>query len=134
MDFFFSFKQAEKHFKDALTRVKKIKSDIIPKQWQGLLNNLGHTCRKLKKYDEALDFHHQALLLAPQSASTYSAIAFVHALMGHTDEAVDWFHKALGLRSDDSFCTTMLNYVIEQLAEERPPYPGIKFRSSWYFE
>ncbi|XP_044262196.1 cell division cycle protein 16 homolog [Tribolium madens] len=121
-----NFKDAEKHFKDALARIRKVKSnpDIIPKRWQGLLNNLGHTCRKLKKYEEALDFHHQALLLAPQSASTYSAIAFVHALMGHTEDAVDWFHKALGLRIDDSFCTTMLNYVIEQLAEEKPPYPG----------
>lgn len=88
------------------------------------MNNLGHTCRKLKKYDEALEFHHQALLLSPQSASTYSAIAFNHALVGHTEEAVDWFHKALGLRNDDSFCTTMLNYVIEQLTEEKPPYPG----------
>ncbi|CAH1379766.1 unnamed protein product [Tenebrio molitor] len=118
-----NFKAAEKHFRDALARVKKIKSDLIPKRWESLLNNLGHTCRKLKKYDEALEFHHQALLLSPQSASTYSAIAFNHALVGHTEEAVDWFHKALGLRNDDSFCTTMLNYVIEQLTEEKPPYP-----------
>lgn len=66
----------------------------------------------------------QALKLVPQSANTYSAIGYVHALMGHTEEAVEWFHKALGLKRDDTFSTTMLNYVIEQLAVEQPPFPG----------
>lgn len=66
----------------------------------------------------------QALILSPQSASIYSAIAFVHALMGHIEESVEWFHKALGLRRDDTFSTTMLNYVIQQLSEDQPPFPG----------
>lgn len=66
----------------------------------------------------------QALLLNPQSAGTYSAIAYVHVLMGHYEDAVDWFHKALGLKRDDTFSTTMLNYVIDQLTEEQPPYSG----------
>lgn len=37
---------------------------------------------------------------------------------------MDWFHKALGLRRDDTFSTTMLNYVIQQLSEDQLPYPG----------
>ncbi|KAG5887178.1 hypothetical protein JTB14_028981 [Gonioctena quinquepunctata] len=117
------FEAAEMSFKDALRRVKKIKKGIVPQRWAPLLNNLGHTCRKLKKYGEALEFHNQALLLTPQSASTYSALAYVQVLMGNYDEAVEWFHKALGLKRDDTFSTTMLNYVIEQLTEEKPPYP-----------
>jgi hypothetical protein len=51
-------------------------------------------------------------------------MGFVHALIGNTDEAVDAFHKALGLRRDDTFSTTMLSYVIEQLAEDTPPFEG----------
>lgn len=120
----FSYESAEMHFRTALDRLTTIKRGILPQCWEPLLNNLGHTCRKLKKLDEALEFHNQALLLSPQSARTYSAIGFVHVLKGHTDEAVDWFHRALGLKRDDTFSTTMLNYVIEQLAEEKPPYPG----------
>ena len=46
--------------------MKKIQSGlqdvIIPNKWESLLNNLGHTCRKLKKYEEALDYHQQVLL------------------------------------------------------------------------
>lgn len=44
--------------------------------------------------------------------------------MGHTEDAVHWFHKALGLRRDDTFSTTMLNYVIDQLSVEQIPFPG----------
>ncbi|XP_030754617.1 cell division cycle protein 16 homolog isoform X2 [Sitophilus oryzae] len=114
------FESAEKHFNEALEKINKIKKGPIPPTWAPLLNNLGHTCRKLKKYEEALDFHSQALLLQPQSASTFSAIAYVHVLMENYDEAVDWFHKALGLKRDDTFSTTMLNYVIEQWADRQP--------------
>lgn len=67
----------------------------------------------------------QALVLNPLNPSTYSAIGFIHALMGNTQEAVDAFHKALGLRRDDTFTTTMLGYVMEQLIDESPPFPGI---------
>uniref|UniRef100_A0A2K5DPI1 Cell division cycle 16 n=1 Tax=Aotus nancymaae TaxID=37293 RepID=A0A2K5DPI1_AOTNA len=61
-------------------------------KWEPLLNNLGHVCRKLKKYAEALDYHRQALVLIPQNASTYSAIGYIHSLMGNFENAVDYFH------------------------------------------
>lgn len=64
----------------------------------------------------------QALILHSQSPSTYAGIAYVHALMGNLQESVDWFHKALSLRRDDTFSSTMLNYVIEQLCEHDEPY------------
>jgi tetratricopeptide (TPR) repeat protein len=46
-----------------------------------------------RKYEEALEFHQQAELLCPQNPSTYSAIAYCHALMGNYASAVDCFHK-----------------------------------------
>lgn len=108
--------------------MKSIQGDlrnvILPSKWEALLNNLGHTCRKMKKYDEALEYHQQALVLDPLNPSTYSSIGFIHALMGNIQEAVDAFHRALGLRKDDTFTATMLGYVMEQLIDEAPPYPG----------
>jgi hypothetical protein len=56
------------------------------------------------------------------SASTYSAIGYVQSLQGDLVEAVEAFHKALSLRRDDTFSTTMLNFVIEQLMVESPPF------------
>jgi anaphase-promoting complex subunit 6 len=52
-----------------------------------LFNNLGHTSRKLGKFDDALRYHRKALVLQPQSASTISAIAYIHALKGDLIEA-----------------------------------------------
>jgi anaphase-promoting complex subunit 6 len=45
-------------------------------------------------------------------------------LQGNLYEAVESFHKALGIRRDDTFSTTMLNNVIEQLMLEEPPFQG----------
>lgn len=119
------YKTAERQFKEAMRRIQGgLKDVILPSKWEALLNNLGHTCRKMKKYEEALEYHQQALMLNPLNASTYAAVGFIHALMGNTQEAVDAFHRALGLRRDDTFTTTMLTYVMEQLIEESPPYPG----------
>ncbi|XP_076672851.1 cell division cycle protein 16 [Andrena cerasifolii] len=118
------YKTAERQFKEAMKRIQGgLKDIILPNKWEALLNNLGHTCRKMKKYEEALEYHRQALVLNVLNPSTYSAIGFIHALMGSTQEAVDAFHRALGLRRDDTFTTTMLTYVMEQLIEESPPYP-----------
>ena len=95
---------------------------MLSSKWESLLNNLGHTARKLKKYPESLSYHQQALVLIPMSASTYSAIGYVQALQGDLVEAVEAFHKALSLRRDDTFSTNMLNNVIEQLMIESPPF------------
>lgn len=104
--------------------MKKVKRGPIPSMWAPLLNNLGHVCRKGKKFTEALKFHKEALILDSRNASTTSAIAYVHVLMENFDEAVDWFQKALSLKRDDTFSTTMLNYVIEQWVDEKVPYLG----------
>ena len=37
-------------------------------------------------------------------------------------EAVESFHKALSLKRDDAFSTTMLNNVVEHLVDEIEPY------------
>lgn len=113
---------AEQHFTAALERIKAVNGELIPSRWEPLYNNLGHTYRKLRKYEEALRMHQEALLLSPMNASTYAAMAFVNALLGNTSEAVDLFHKALGIRRDHTFSTTMLGYLLEQLMVETPPF------------
>jgi hypothetical protein len=47
-------------------------------------------------------------------------------LQGDLFEAVESFHKALGIRRDDTFSTTMLNNVIEQLMVDEAPFQGNK--------
>ncbi|KRT80057.1 Tetratricopeptide repeat-containing protein, partial [Oryctes borbonicus] len=116
---------AEKHFREAIKIVKSNNyHTLLPERWAPLLNNLGHALRKQRKHQEALEYHEEALALCPQIAATYSAIAYIHSLTGNISEAVNWFHKALGLRRDDTFSTTMLDYLLEYLADEETPYTG----------
>ncbi|KAJ1520995.1 hypothetical protein ONE63_004065 [Megalurothrips usitatus] len=117
------YDRAEKHFEEALKLVRSI-DDSVAEKWEPLLNNLGHVSRKRCKFAEALDYHQQALVLRPLNPSTFSAMGYAHAMMGNTLEAVDCFHKALGLRRDDTFSTTMLNNVIEQLIDDTKPFQG----------
>ncbi|KAG0412409.1 hypothetical protein HPB47_010452, partial [Ixodes persulcatus] len=116
------YANAKRFFENALGVLQTDSSAVLSQKWEPLLNNLGHTCRKLRKYNKALEYHQQALVLSPKNASTLSAIGFVHSLMCHWSEAVDYFHKALGLQRDDTFSTTMLSQVIEHLMNELPPY------------
>ncbi|XP_054162340.1 cell division cycle protein 16 homolog [Oppia nitens] len=110
---------AEKYFREALNIIKNRKEiTVLPDKWEPLLNNMGHVLRKLKRYEEAIDFHKQALILCPQNPSTYSSLGFVYSLMTKWNESVEYFHKALGLKRDDSFSTAMLGHVINHLVKD----------------
>ncbi|XP_054717848.1 cell division cycle protein 16 homolog [Uloborus diversus] len=109
------------YFNDSLRKINCAEQTVMPEKWERLLNNLGHVCRKLKKFDEALEYHERALILKPQNPSTFAAIGFIHSLTGKWAEAVEYFHKALGLQRDDVFSNTMLTSVIEQLVKESSP-------------
>lgn len=56
-----------------------------------------------RKYEEAIDFHKQALILSPQNPSTYSALGFVYSLMTRWNEAVEYFHKVRSASVEPSF-------------------------------
>ncbi|CAL1269455.1 unnamed protein product [Larinioides sclopetarius] len=115
------YTNALNYFQESLKRIQTSEQTVLPEKWEGLLNNLGHTCRKLKLFDEALSFHEHALMLIPQNPSTYAAIGFVYSLTEKWAKAVEYFHKALGLQRDDVFSNTMLTSVIEQLVKETSP-------------
>jgi len=126
------YEVADKYLRDALLKVEAVSksgsgggmSCGLAEKWESLLSNLGHTYRKLGRYEEALSFHQQALVLRPLNPSTYSAIGYVQSLTGDLMGAVESFHKALGIRREDTFSTQMLNSVIEQLMSEVAPFPG----------
>lgn len=91
---------------------------MVNERWQPLLNNLGHACRKNKKYLEAIAFHEQALTIVPGCGATYSALGLCLALIGEIERAMDAFHSSLSKKPDDTFATTMLSYLVDQLAEQ----------------
>lgn len=125
------YESAEEIFKTTLEMViemAKANGEGLSPRWEPLFNNLGHCCRKNHKYEEALGFHKRALLLKPLSASTYTAIGFVHALLGNLEDAVEALHKSLSLKRDDVVTTTILKQVIEDLVD------GDSFTGSFLYD
>ncbi|KAL0276739.1 UNVERIFIED_CONTAM: hypothetical protein PYX00_004247 [Menopon gallinae] len=112
------YELAKKHFEEALERMRDNQNSLIQSKWEPLLNNLGHVYRKLQNYEKAIEFHKQAMVLSPNNPSTYSAIGYCYALLENWSEAAKLFHKALALKRDDTFSTTMLNCVLQQMVEE----------------
>lgn len=43
-----SYETAYHYFQESLKRIQSSDQTVLPVKWEGLLNNLGHTCRKLK--------------------------------------------------------------------------------------
>lgn len=120
-----SFESAEKLFSatlDMVTAVAAQNREPIPATWEPLLNNLAHCMRKNRRYREALDLHKRALVLKPQTASTFTAIGFVQTLLGQLENAIDSFHKSLALCHDEIFTLTILQYVTDDLKEELDVY------------
>ncbi|XP_074601392.1 cell division cycle protein 16 [Brevipalpus obovatus] len=131
---------AHQHFSNALDLIKN-KRDVscLPEKWEPVLNNMAFVLRRLKKYDEALDYHKQALVLCSLNPSTYSAIGYIHILTGKYKEAVDYFHKALGLKRDDLCAQSLLAIALEQMWKENsplfnelPPYEDESFMEKNY--
>lgn len=116
-----NYPAALKYFNKALDLLMKSQDEITAEEWEALLNNLGHVHRKMKNYELALDFHQQALVLAPQCAQTYSSIGFVLTSMGKYSEALEYLHKALGLCRDDVFAVNLIEHVMNRYAEVEPP-------------
>lgn len=101
-----------------VTKMADDNSEPISIRWEPLINNLGHCCRKNKKYDESLKYHKQALGLKPQNPATFTAIGFVYALKFNLERAVDYLHRSLSLKRDDIVTTALLKYCLEDLMNE----------------
>lgn len=121
INFAYSFQEAEEILRITLEMVTKLadeNDEPISIRWEPLINNLGHCCRKNKKYDEALKYHRQALALRPQNPATYTAIGFVYALKFNLEKAVEYLHRSLALKRDDIVTTALLKSCLEDLMNE----------------
>ncbi|XP_016936571.4 cell division cycle protein 16 homolog [Drosophila suzukii] len=103
---------------DIVKQRAKSNNEEISARWEPLFINLGHSLRKVHKYEEALYNFQYALLLKPQSPTTYTSIGFIHALLGNLDPAIEAFHKSLALNRDCIVTSTILKSCIEDLMDD----------------
>ncbi|CAD7972416.1 unnamed protein product [Amoebophrya sp. A25] len=81
------------------------------------LENLGHAYLKCNEHSLALVVFEKALSASDgASATAHCAVAFVRHLSGDLDSAIENYHRALSLQSDDPFAQEMLNYAVQEAA------------------
>lgn len=116
----------KKEYQNALDHFLKVHNILLSKnlmtnfsiKWEPLLNNMGHVCRKLKQYDNAIKYHNLALKMVSGNASTYDSIGLAYSLKGDLQMACDYFKKALSLKRDDAFAMTMQNIIYKEFNRE----------------
>jgi anaphase-promoting complex subunit 6 len=69
--------------------------------------------RKQQQFDKAVQLYEQALGLNPLNSGSHTGLAYTHQLMGNAAAAVEYYHKALGLRPDDAFAAEMLSLALQ---------------------
>lgn len=72
-------------------------------------------------YKEAIECYEICLSLSPTDGSIYSAIGFTYHLNGDIEQAIEYYHKALGLKYEDSFTAEMLSKALQQQFEQSIP-------------
>lgn len=114
-----SFKEAESILTSFNSKSSSswVNSDKFKQKWEPLLNNIGHTLRRLGKYDAAIKYHNKALTLVRANPSTYSALGFLYYLKEEWDRALEYLNNALSLRHNDSISTSLLDKTIPKYNE-----------------
>ena len=64
------------------------------------------------KFENAIEMYQLALELCPDEASIYTSIGIVYHLDGDYFKAIDYYHKALSISSEDSITTELISKAV----------------------
>ncbi|KAL3674803.1 hypothetical protein V7S43_000731 [Phytophthora oleae] len=82
--------------------------------WEPTLFNLGYSYRKLRKFDQAIQYFQSALRLSPRNASTLAALGFTYHMKGNLEQAIESYHTALAYAPEDTLAGTMITFAFEE--------------------
>lgn len=106
------YEEAQNYF---IKGIKMCSEDDVSSAYQTLMINLGHTYRKLKKLKAALEVYMKLYYIDSKNVDVLNGIGFVLSLIGKYNYALDYFHQANFIQSNDSFSITMINKCINEI-------------------
>lgn len=99
-------------------------NDKFKQKWEPLLNNMGHTLRRLERLDEAIAYHEKALSLYALNASTYSALGFLYYIKDDHVRALEYLNEALSIKYNDSIATSLLEKIVVKYNDDLKDGPN----------
>ena len=107
-----NFEEAKEYF---IKGIKLCSEDDISRTYQTLMINLGHTFRYMKMYKEAIDIYMKLYYIDSKNIDVLNGIGIVLCLLGKYNYALDYFHQANFIQSNDSYAATMINKCISEI-------------------
>ena len=105
------YENARRHFDAALA--------IDPEEYLAHLG-LGELARWRRDYEEQLDHCQRAVELAPDDSNTRNQLATAHDALGHVDDAVAEYERALSLDPLNRQAANNLGFLYERLLKDIP--------------
>ena len=106
------YNEAQSYF---IKGIKMCSEDDVSSAYQTLMINLAHTYRKLKMLKEAFEVYMKLYYIDSKNIDVLNGIGFVLSLIGKYNYALDYFHQANFIQSNDSFSITMINKCINEI-------------------
>ena len=107
-----NFEEAKEYF---IKGIKLCSEDDVSRTYQTLMINLGHTYRYMKKFKEAMEIYMKLYYIDSKNIDVLNGIGTVLCLLGKYNYALDFFHQANFIQSNDSYAVTMINKCINDI-------------------
>ncbi|KAI8055676.1 hypothetical protein BDF22DRAFT_617567 [Syncephalis plumigaleata] len=106
------YEKSIEHFNMALDMIKEMEYDASVEN--DIWSNLGQAHRRLGNYEEAKKCFIKLKTRCPRRADAYTGLGYVHHAMGDIEKAIEYYHQALGLSSNNPLTTELLNMAIQE--------------------
>ncbi|CAJ0758214.1 2840_t:CDS:10 [Entrophospora sp. SA101] len=83
--------------------------------WETTWMNMGHVYRKLGELDVAESYFRKVTYLSPPNPSALTAIGYIYHVKEQYDDAINYYHEALGLRPCDPIIQDLLSSCLEEM-------------------
>lgn len=107
-----NYEEAQKYF---IKGIQMCNVDDISNVYQTLMINLGHSYRKIKKFKEALEIYMKLYYIDSKNVDVLNSIGLILSIGGKNIYALDYFHQANFIQSNDNFSITMINKCINEI-------------------
>ncbi|CAG8714762.1 13957_t:CDS:10, partial [Acaulospora morrowiae] len=108
-----NYAQSVEYFKKALALVEETK--CRPQIWETTWMNLGHAFRMLGELDAAETYFKKVISMSPPNQSALTALGYIYHVKEDFEEAIMYYHEALGIRPSDPITQDLLGLCLEEM-------------------